>query len=99
MNDGASDNDAEKSSYDGISERPPDVDSVKEDPDIRRELYDGSVLRCSPSVLDPGKRRSSTGMASSAVYAWPMFMSVSRFCTPNPSPGAFEAHPPAIGVR
>jgi hypothetical protein len=36
LNDGASERAAEKSSYDGMSESPPDVDTVKDDPDILR---------------------------------------------------------------
>lgn len=36
--EGTSDRAAEKSSYEGMSETPPDVDMVNDEPDIRRGL-------------------------------------------------------------
>ena len=38
LNDGASDRAAEKSSYEAISDKPPEVDMVKDEPDMRRGL-------------------------------------------------------------
>lgn len=75
MKEVASEKVAEKSSKDGISERPV-VDIVNDEPDIRREFSDGS------KAFSTGKlvcRRSRTGTASSVVNACPMVMSVSMF--------------------
>jgi hypothetical protein len=67
VKEGASERAAEKSSYDGISERPPEVDMVKEDPDMRLGLRLLSKLIESPSMGGPEYRRSRMGIASSVV--------------------------------
>jgi hypothetical protein len=67
VNDGASDSAAEKSSYEGMSDRPPDVDMVKEEPDMRRGFMPGSKLRPSFSIGRPWYLKSRIGMASSVV--------------------------------
>jgi len=61
-----------------MSERPPDVDTVKEDPDILRGWRALSYGSESPSMGGPGYRRSRIGIASSVVYACPMFISLSK---------------------
>lgn len=53
LNEGASDRAAEKSSYDGISERFPDVDTVNEEPDILRVCMPLSKGSESPSIGGP----------------------------------------------
>ena len=47
---------------------------------MRRELYVWSTLRWSQSIPGPGYLKSRIGTASSIVYAWSIFMSVSRPC-------------------
>jgi hypothetical protein len=45
VKDGASESVAEKSSYEVMSDKPPLVDMVKDEPDMRLELYVFSRLR------------------------------------------------------
>jgi len=63
-----------------MSERPPDVDMVNEEPDILRGLRPPSKPRVSLSRGAPGYRKSRIGIASSVVYACPMFISASSAC-------------------
>ena len=50
MKDGASERDAEKSSYEVMSDKPPVVDIVNDEPDMRLELYGFSRFRWSLSI-------------------------------------------------
>jgi hypothetical protein len=50
-----------------MSERPPDVDMVNDEPDILRGFRAASKFIESPSNGCPGYRRSRIGMASSVV--------------------------------
>jgi hypothetical protein len=68
VSEGASESAVEKSSYDAISDKPPDVDTVNDDPDILRGLTPPSKVIESPSNWGgPEHRRSSIGIASSVV--------------------------------
>jgi hypothetical protein len=71
VSEGASDSAVEKSSYDVISDRPPDVDTVKDEPDILRGFMPSKGIG-SPSIGAPEDRRSRIGIASSVVYACPI---------------------------
>jgi hypothetical protein len=53
LNEGASESAAEKSSYEGISESPPVVDMVNDEPDIRRLFNALSKPIDSPSAGGP----------------------------------------------
>jgi hypothetical protein len=49
VREGASDSAVEKSSYEVISDKPPDVDTVKDDPDILRGFTPSNASE-SPSI-------------------------------------------------
>jgi hypothetical protein len=52
-----------------MSDSPPEVDMVKDEPDILRGFMAFSKFMESPSKGCPGYLRSRMGMASSVVYA------------------------------
>jgi hypothetical protein len=71
VSEGASESAVEKSSYEVISDKPPDVDTVKDEPDILRGFTASNVFE-SPSMGAPAVLRSRIGIASSVVYACPI---------------------------
>lgn len=92
VNEGASERAAEKSSYEGMSERPPDVETVKDEPDILRGFSPPSKFIESPSIGGPEYLRSRIGIASSVVYACPIVMSPSSPGISRLSSQGFCAH-------
>lgn len=78
--DGASERVVENSSYEVMSENPPVVDMVNDEPDMRRPWFDpcSNLFTGSFSIGCPEYLRSMIGIASSEVKAWPMFISPSK---------------------
>lgn len=92
LQDGASDRVAAKSSYDAMSDKPPVVDMVNEEPDMRLELYTLSIFRGSLSTPVPLYLRSIIGTHSSVACAWPGFISESMCCKSMASPHILLPH-------
>jgi hypothetical protein len=90
LSDGASESAVEKSSYEVISDRPPVVDTVKDEPDILRGFTPSKAIE-SPSMGGPEDLRSRIGIASSVVYACPI-MSESKPDISRPPSHGFCAH-------
>jgi len=75
-----------------MSDKPPDVDIVKDDPDILRGFNPLSKAIESPSIGGPENLRSRTGMASSVVKACPIASSLSSPWSSRPSSQGFCGH-------
>jgi hypothetical protein len=86
VREGASDSAVEKSSYEVISDKPPDVDTVKDEPDILRGFIPSKAIE-SPSMGGPEVLRSRIGIASSVVYACPIMSESNAGISRVPSHG------------